>query len=148
MFFDRVHFKGLIKIAGVDIEAILKSQVYRYWDSEESRPWESWHYHLMMDNHQKNVAEDKGINTSMEESSLDRKPEYQIPYISETGFRSDFFQYEKKPSDLKMDDVRHMIEGRVKAHLGGVVELLQRSDIKPVEVVSDIPEEPWEDKDE
>ena len=47
-----------------------------------------------------------------------------------------------------MDDVRHMIEGRVKAHLGGVVELLQRSDMKPVEVISDIPEEPWEDKDE
>ena len=145
MFFDRVHFKGLIKIAGVDIEAILKSQVYRYWDSEESRPWESWHYHLMMDNHQKNVAEDKGINTSMEDSSLDRKPEYRIPYISESGFRSDFFQFEKKPKDLKQDDVKHILEERVKILLGKNLSFIPK-EIKPVEVVSDVPKEAWEDK--
>ena len=37
MFFDRVHFDGIIKISGVDIEATLKSQVYRYWDWNEAR---------------------------------------------------------------------------------------------------------------
>ena len=42
MFFDRIHFDGMIKISGVDIEATLKSQVYRDWDSEESRPLVSY----------------------------------------------------------------------------------------------------------
>lgn len=147
MFFDRVHFDGIIKISGVDIEATLKSQVYRYWDSHEARPWETWHYHLLMDNHQKNIAEDKGINTSIEENSLDRKPEYRIPYISETGFRSDFFQFEKKPKDLKRDDVKHILEERVKILLGKNLSFIPK-EIKPVEVVSDVPKEAWEDKDE
>jgi hypothetical protein len=146
MFFDRVHFDGMIKISGVDIEATLKSQVYRDWDSEESRPWETWHYHLVIDNHEKNIAEEKGINTS-EKNSLDRKPEYRIPYISGTGFRSDFFSFEKKPSDLKVEDVKHILEERVKVLLGKNLSFIPK-DIKPVEVVSNIPEESWEVKDE
>jgi len=49
-WFDRKHFEGKIKIAGVDIFAVLESQVYRDWDSEQNIPWESWHYHLTMTN--------------------------------------------------------------------------------------------------
>ena len=149
-FFDRKHFEGKIKIAGVDIFAVLKSQMYRDWDSEQNIPWESWHYHLCLSNEAKDKAQSEGINTSDENSKYisDLKPEYHVPYISETGFRSDFFQYEKKPTDLKMKDVKHIIEGRVKVHLGGVTELLKSSDIKPVEVIDKIPEESWVDKDD
>ena len=111
-WFDRKHFEGKIKIAGVDIFAVLKSQMYRDWDSEQNIPWESWHYHLCLSNEARDKAQSKGINTSAENGKYisDLKPEYHVPYISETGFRSDFFQYEKKPADLKMKDVKHIIE--------------------------------------
>ena len=149
-FFDKKHFEGKIQIAGVDIFAVLKSQIHRDWDSEQNIPWESWHYHLCLWNEARDEAESKGIDTSAENPKhhTDLKDEYHVPYISETGFRSDFFQYEKKPTDLKMEDVKHIIEGRVKVHLGGVTELLKRSDIEPVKVVDKIPEKAWEDKDE
>ena len=138
-WFDRKHFEGKIKIAGVDIFAVLESQVYRDWDSEQNIPWESWHYHLTMTNEK---------SDKMSGYDAKDKPECHVPYISETGFRSDFFQYEKKPADLNMKDVKHIIEGRIKAHLGGVITLLESSDIKPVEVIDKIPEESWVDKDD
>ena len=47
-----------------------------------------------------------------------------------------------------MKDVKHIIEGRIKVHLGGVTKLLESSDIKPVEVIDKIPEESWVDKDD
>ena len=65
-FFDRKHFEGKIKIAGVDIFAVLKSQLYRDWDSEQNIPWESWHYHLCLSNEAKDKAQSEGINTSAE----------------------------------------------------------------------------------
>jgi|TARA_R100001460_G_scaffold21815_2_gene44412 hypothetical protein len=145
-FFDRVHFEGIIKISEIDIDAKLTSQIYRGWDNEDNIPWESWHYHLTMSNHRLEVDRDKGIDTGYTVSNKYKgRPEYHVPYISETGFRSDFFMYEKKPSDLKMDDVKHVIEGRVKVLLGKNLEFMKA---KPVEVVSKIPEESWEDTDE
>ena len=65
-FFDKKHFEGKIQIAGVDIFAVLKSQIYRDWDSEQNIPWESWHYHLCLSNEARDKAQSEGIDTSSE----------------------------------------------------------------------------------
>ena len=124
--------------------------MYRDWDSEQNIPWESWHYHLCLWNEARDEAESKGIDTSAENPKhhTDLKDEYHVPYISETGFRSDFFQYEKKPHDISMKDVKRMIEGRVTYHLGRNVEIIESYNKKPVEIVSKIPEKSWSSKDE
>ena len=137
-FFNTKHFDGKIKIAEVDIKATLSSQVYRLWDSEKKAPWETYHYHLSMTNQKSEEDDVSGFDAK-------NKVEYHVPYISKTGYRSDFFQYEKKPNDLKMEDVKEMIEGRVKVLLGKNLEFMKT---KPVEVVSKIPEKSWEDNDD
>tara|TARA_Y100000114_G_scaffold112873_1_gene106737 strand:+ start:210 stop:662 length:453 start_codon:yes stop_codon:yes gene_type:complete len=146
---DITHFDGIIKIAGVQVRAILKSDIDRIWNENIGEAFEYWKYHFSFTNNKMKEDDDKGIDTSDKLRSGNQvKAEYQIPFISETGFRSDFFQYEKKPHDISKKDVKMMIEGRVKYHLGRNVEIIESYNKKPVEIVSKIPEKSWSSKDE
>jgi len=139
-FFDVVHFDGMIKISGVEIEAKLTSDTRTFWNSEEGYAQDSWNYHLTMTNHKSEVDDISGNDAK-------DKPEYHVPYISQTGFRSDFFVYEKKPKNIGANEVKHMIEGRVKLLIGKNLEYIPK-EIKPVEIISKIPKESWVDKDD
>lgn len=148
-FFNKVHFDDIVEIAGVQISAKLTSDYDRIWSQDVGEPFEFWHYHLTMSNQKLEVDRDKGIDTGYTiTDKYTNKPEYHVPYISETGFRSDFFHYDKKPSSINTADIKEIIEGRITVLLGGAVDLLKYQKIKPVEVVSKIPEEAWEDTDE
>ena len=144
-WFTTRHFDGVIKIAGTPVSLTLTSDYDRFWNKEAGEPFEYWHYHFEFLNKKMKDDDAKGIDTMKGHKAL---PEYVLPYISETGYRSDFFQYEKKPKNINTEDIKEMIEGRVTMLLGKNIDIIKSYDKKPVEVVSKIPEESWEVKDE
>lgn len=144
-WFTTRHFDGVVKIAGVQVNLVLKSDYDRIWNENTGEPFEYWHYHFEFRNKKMEDDDAKGIKTKEGVYAL---PEYRLPYMSETGYRSDFFQYFKKPKSINTEDIKEMIEGRVTMLLGKNTEIIKSYNQNPVEIISDIPEKSWEVNDE
>ena len=72
-WFTTRHFDGVVKIAGVQTNLVLKSDYDRIWNEDTGEPLEYWHYHFEFRNKKMEEDDEKGIKTMEGNNAL---PEY------------------------------------------------------------------------
>ena len=157
-WYSKVHFKGEVAVAGFPTHIELTSDYGVIYNEKTRSDFEHWGYHLTFHNiklEEYDVLWEEGKMTRDEIHSItdnpDKfnhkvQPEFTLPYISQTGYHSHFFNYHIRPFKISKEETAELIKGVITAKLGRNVELLSK-DTKPVEILSELPDKPYEKKE-